>query len=228
MNNDVNGSVTQQEYYLRAHALYNAKEYDQALNVYQTITDKGSATWYNMGNCAFRLGNYTQARVYWKRALRGADSKQRADTLHNLQVLNKKQGIELVDASKFVDRGIQRMQGVPIVYLQMFFLVGWIGLWAYIKRWHTKERYLFFGLLVLVNSFVGVALLYRFVHAQQRTGIVVEQTVTLHAGPNNRYHTVGTIPAITECEVQEVCGEWCKVRSGQLRGWIKKECCELI
>lgn len=228
MNNNMIGSMTQQESFLQAHALYNAKEYEQALDLYKTITDKGCATWYNMGNSAFRLGRYTEARVYWNRALHDATKVQRADIVHNIQVLNKKQGIQLVENNRYLDRGVQQIQAFPIVYLQTFFLVGWIGLWACMKRWHTKERYLIFVLLACLNGLAGVAIVYRFVQMQRQTGIITAHIATMHAGPSERYHAIGTIPEITACEIQEICGEWCKVRSGALRGWIKKECCELI
>lgn len=226
MNDSKNG-MTGQEYFLRAHALYGAKEYDQALKTYQSIAHKGSATWYNMGNCAYQLGNYTDARIYWKRAQRDAFGIQRADILYNIQALDKKIGIDHASSKKFTDYGIDQINAVQIIYLQLFFLIGWIGLWAYVKRWHTKERYLILWFLIALNCFVGAALIYRFFSTQKQIGIVVSQA-TVYAGPDSRYHSVGTINVATECKIDQVHGNWCKVKSGSLVGWVKKDQCEIV
>ncbi len=228
MKNEMKGEGTHQENFLRAHELYMSKNYEQALALYQTIPEKGSAVWYNMGNCAYQLGDYADALLYWKRAEREATGVQRADILYNIQALGKKINVPYEKNNAFVDAGTTWLLGTPLIFMQLFFLTGWIGLWAYIKRWHTKERYLLLYFLIGLNSFFGFALIYRLMYAHRCTAIIATPQAPVYAGPDSRYHTVGSLNAVTECKVKQLCGDWCKIRTGSLVGWVKKDHCELV
>jgi tetratricopeptide (TPR) repeat protein len=228
MNNQKSGEVTPQETILQAHALYKANNYEQALKLYQLIPNKGSATWYNMGNCAYHLGNYMDARLYWKRAERNASHVQRADIRYNIQALDKKVGLQKKETSYAADQGIALILSVPLISMQLFFLVGWFGLWAYVKRWHTKERYIVLYFLIGLNSFLGFAVLYRMLYADSCAKVMITSPASLYTGPNSCYHVVGMLPEATECMVRKTRGDWYQVRSDSLAGWIKKDHCDAV
>jgi tetratricopeptide (TPR) repeat protein len=61
-----------QEVFLKGNVAYLAGNIDGALKLYQTIDPKGPAVWYNLGNCYYRIGNYPEAIVAWRRAQKDA------------------------------------------------------------------------------------------------------------------------------------------------------------
>ena len=77
-----------QENFLRANKYFNKQEYTKALDLYDSISNKGSATWYNMGNCAYKLSKYKDAYVYWRKAQTHANKKEREAILYNIDILS--------------------------------------------------------------------------------------------------------------------------------------------
>jgi len=218
-------SITNKESFLRAHELYNAKEYAQALAIYQSLDNKTAAIFYNMGNCAYKLGQYTDARIYWKRAARNASPTQRADIAHNIQALDQKIGIEHPESNGLLCRGLLYTHSVSLLFLQLLFLFCWFAFFIFMRR--VKKYFLLF-LFIIINSILGAIILYRYAHACSSVGIVTASQITVHAGPDSSYHTVGTMSAPAECVIKQAQGDWYKVKSGILVGWIKKDVCELV
>jgi tetratricopeptide (TPR) repeat protein len=62
-----------EELFLRGNKYYAEKDYNNALETYDMIDQKGCAVLYNMGNCYYRQENYPYALVYWARAEIGAN-----------------------------------------------------------------------------------------------------------------------------------------------------------
>ena len=69
-------SSMEHEEFLRANSLYQQKKYREALKSYELIKKKGPATWYNMGNCYFRIEDYSHAIVCWRRAQKYVSCKK--------------------------------------------------------------------------------------------------------------------------------------------------------
>ena len=63
-----------QEAFLRANDLYEQKRFQSALDLYQTISNKGGAAWHNIGSCWYHLGNYAQAIACWRLAQKNSSS----------------------------------------------------------------------------------------------------------------------------------------------------------
>src|ERR1700722_3305000 len=78
------GNGNNQEIFLRAHKLYEQKEIEQAYALYQSIENKGSAVWYNMGNCNYKLGKFLEAYACWHQAKKNATAKEFQDILYNI------------------------------------------------------------------------------------------------------------------------------------------------
>lgn len=226
MNTD--SRITNQESFLHAQELYTAKEYEKALSLFQAIPDKGTVIWYNMGNCAYWLGRYTDARIYWKKAERTASYAQRLDIQHNMRALNEKIGLIAYRSKGIVEPGLTSVQSSSFFSLQVVWLILWFLLFFYMRQWIRGRRYALILFFVVGNSMCGIAVVYKYIHRCRRVGIVTAEQTSLHAGPDTSYHTVGVVNSPAECIVKQIHGDWYKVSSGVVVGWINKELCELV
>lgn len=76
-----------------ADKAYRAKNYVEALRLYQAMEKKGTVSanvFYNIGNCYYRQNNYPKAILYYSRSLRLDPSD--ADTRFNLRLSSAKIG----------------------------------------------------------------------------------------------------------------------------------------
>src|SRR5581483_4954130 len=84
----------EQEFFLQANKAYEKNEFQEAYNLYNKIEKKGVATWYNMGNCAYKLGNYAQALACWQCSQQGAKPAEFEAINANIAVVEEKLEIE--------------------------------------------------------------------------------------------------------------------------------------
>jgi tetratricopeptide (TPR) repeat protein len=101
--------MTDQQLFEKAASLYDAKEYDQAAALYQTIIGRGyesAAVYYNLGNTKFKAGDLGYAVLYYHRALRLDPGDE--DIMSNLEFAKlfttiQMEGVELNPVSTFFE-----------------------------------------------------------------------------------------------------------------------------
>ncbi len=217
-----------QELFLRGNKAHEQKQWNDALSLYNTIEKKGRAVWYNMGNCFYRLGKFSQAIVCWKRAACGASLIEYDDSMMNIAAAYEKLGNPKED-SLFI--AFERWANVlPTLPLQVLFLLCWYALWI-IGMVGYRRRILFysvmFGLSFLV-IILGNILLTKYYAQKYEKGIVVNNTSQLLAGPHEGYHTIGNVPLADELLVYEKRPGWYKVAGHNAQGWIPSSNVEVI
>jgi tetratricopeptide (TPR) repeat protein len=114
----------QEEIFLRSNALYNQHSYQEALQLYDTLNNKGAAVWYNMGQCSIELQQYGQARLFFERAQGTASRKLYSAIKKNVaDIINH---MHCKEYSCTIDAFIARIQNysrtVPLLLLQLLFL----------------------------------------------------------------------------------------------------------
>jgi hypothetical protein len=215
--------ATDQELFLSAQQLYAQKKYDAAVAAYHTMKVKGPAVWYNLGNCQYHLGQYEQARLYWQVAQCGALACVRKDVAHNTHVLAQK-GYEMpFSLSEYI---AYYSAQIPTLVWQLMVLFAWCML-AYLLYTSAKKRVLLM-ILVCLMMIGCVVLGVRYQESHRLLACVSSPGVTLFSGPDERYHRVGTLDAITTVVVDEVKDTWCKVCYKNLLGWVPIAKIELI
>lgn len=220
----------EQETFLQANKAYEHTEFQKAHDLYNSIKNKGVATWYNMGNCAYKLGNYNQALVYWNCAKLRAQSIEVNAIDKNIDIVEDK--IELKKTQSYMDKllawMIHRVNSVSLLVLQLFFLISWFLLFFFIKRYnHGKNYRLLIGILLLINIVLSLALLQK--HSQlQLTGMIMKDKTLLFAGPHQQFHILNTLPIASKARIIEQQEQWCKIKHACGYGWILSDSIAII
>lgn len=76
-----------QETFLQANNCYKNKEYQKAFDLYNSIACKGCSTWYNMGNCAFKMNKPVDSLIYWRKAQHNATARELQNIEKNINVV---------------------------------------------------------------------------------------------------------------------------------------------
>ncbi len=217
-----------QEFFLQANELYRQKDYQQACELYKKIDHKGPATWYNMGNCAYCVGDTTCALAYWHMASHNASYALRKAIAHNNAYAREQDAT--LPATTLLEEVVNNLCAyssyVSLFMLQIVVLCGWV-VWWYMFT-HHRRRHAVLVILVIVNLISGLLLLTRWWEINRVAACITKPGITLFAGPNECYHTVGTIDEVVYVPVQSIEGEWCQICYKQLLGWTPSAKLELV
>lgn len=203
-----------QEYFLKGQELYEQREYGKALESYDVITNKGPATWYNMGNCAYHMKRYDDACVYWLRARKGATKEQVHNIKTNIDLVSKAIGTSIDVAALETP-----LYYIPLVGLQVLFFALWIlFFWVTTRRHPRKKETLL--LLVLAIILVSYLLVVKYRINHRVYAMVQKDQVAFFAGPNTQYHTLGSLRRYDMVMIDKHADSWCKISCGDQTGWI--------
>ena len=215
---------------LQANKLYKQNKYTEALEAYSVINKNKNTPmlFYNMGNCAYKIGDYVQAIIYWSKAKKGALLSQLGDIEHNIALAYDKLG-----ASQNITFWSKTKDFVAIfslLTLQILFLFLWFLCFVlfYISK---KVGGIKIRIILWVNIFLsfifGVALFVKHKAINYPDAIVKTESV-LFAGPNTQYHHMGKLSVADKVTVQKSYKKWYKVNSEGVVGWMLSENIEVI
>lgn len=217
----INALFGNQEQFIAAHALYDAQQYQKALDGYDAIADKTSAVWYNMGNCAFQLEQYDLAVLYWRKAERGAPAELQKHIIRNMQHAAQ----HIADLHHKQPHAIAHHQlkqwllPFSLLFWQLIFLVLWALFMLACAYYMYRARGLVLAMLFGVVGVSGVLLYHRHTYAAHQYAITLQAT-DLFVGPNKEYHALTQIPSGSEVRLLEHREGWHKVRYRDLVGWV--------
>ncbi len=216
---------TMQELFLRANYLYEQGQFQQALDTYTSLSHKGSATWYNMGLCWYRLGNDAHALACWRHAQVDASFKELRMIDYALNAMQQKQGFDLpaglfFSAGRFLYLWIKSLPPMPV---QLLFILGLCLLFFCQKWWYYGKH----GKSVLVGAtclvLIGIGHFYiQYQDQPGSQGVVIAQSC-VYSGPDIQFHKQGTFDQATEVVIQKAAGNWYKVAQNGVIGWISAD-----
>jgi len=215
-----------EETFLQANQEYQNKQYEKALELYQSIEKKGPATWCNMGNCAFKTKKYIDALVCWRRAKKNASRAELVDLNKNIAAVDQILGRAPKAGSleQFVDDLLGR---VSLFFLQFIFLVFWLVLFV-VLFFTKKYKSVSLSILMPLNLFFGFGLFAKYRLHSNPKAIVVDRAASIFSGPDQKYSVVRKTNLADEVEVAQQRGGWCKVKSSGLAGWMLTDKLEII
>jgi len=211
--------------FLQANELYAQKEYAKALNLYNTIEKKGPATWYNMGNCAFRLGNYVYSLLYWKKAKKEAPFKDMRKIDYNIALAYEK--LDYAKPESWFSFVQNYVNAFSLFFLQILFLILWLIFFVLLfglKRYRTT---LLFVLLVF-NTFLFVAVVVKYRAIVYPKAIVTKPSISVFSGPDENFHVIGNLSLADELQIKKQRNSWYKISYNHIVGWVSADSLEIV
>lgn len=215
-----------EETFLQANNQYQSNQFEQALDLYSSIERKGPATWCNMGNCAFRMKNYVEALVFWKRAKKGASRSELIDLNKHIAAVDQLLGRapKAGGLEQYADRILGRFS---LFSLQLLFLFAWLSLFGFIFFVRVYKP-IFISILLPTSLVFGFATFAKYRLHSNPAAIVIEKSVSLFSGPDQNYPILKKTNLADEVAVLQQRDHWYKVRSDGLAGWMLADKLEVI
>ncbi len=204
---------------------YRAGKYEEALAQFQTELAKTDVdpgvVLYNMGNCAYRLGRYPEALLYYRRAqLR---LPRDPELRFNLSLSESKLGIQVGNSESFAQTWMALPDSfTPSELLWIVFGLQTVSLLGIVFFSRPSLRFLF--VLLLIFALAGAAyLVVTQCFRQSHSGIVLSREVSLRSEPRTDLPAVLTLKAGESVRVEEQSDLWLKIRHEQGRGWTERQ-----
>jgi len=213
-----------QEAFLNANKLCNQKKYKEALNLYTSIEKKGYATWFNMGNCVFCLGNYVDAILYWNRAKKTAPFSKHEVIDYNIAVAHDR--LEVPQKTTCWDQFYDLLNLFSLFSLQVLLLCFWLGFFVSFI-WIKKFRALILSLLLFLSIVLSVILCLKY-RARMYPAALVKSSLSMFTGPNEKYHEIAKLSVADKVVVQKTDKNWYKIKSDGVTGWVLSDGVEII
>lgn len=219
------------EMFLQANDLYKKNEYKKAYDLYKSIPDRVAKVNYNLGNCAYKLGDYGKALLYWRKAERDWNSFDRLELLENIELVKSKlnnnyyaKGGKFFEyLSKFKNYLFSLVRATPLFLVQFLFLLLWFLLFLYIKYLYKKKQKFLIILLFILVTISGVLLVVRYSVYYKRLGIVVSKKALLMSGPGNNFQQLGNLPEGSEVLIQQESDNFYKIKFYRQIGWVNQK-----
>ena len=215
-----------QEIFLQANQAYEQNNSKEAFKLYSSITQKGLAVWYNMGNCCYKLENPVDALVHWRRAQLQHQPELVYAAEHNIQMLAHKVGI--TTSKSLITRlndGLKKisMYGSLLVW-QLGFLIVWMLLFSLIG---FKRRFIFFSINGLCVVMLATLLGLKYSDTHKQYGIMNTET-SVYIGPGEHFSVQSKLQKMQEVIVTKKVDTWHNVSHAGGRGWIPANKISLI
>jgi len=225
----------QKEGLRNAETAYAAEQYDQAIELYESLLNNyGSSAelYYNLGNSYYKSGKIAHAILNYERAIliKPGDSdvrfnldmarQQTVDRIEPLQEFFLKEWIH--SAQNLI--GVDYWAMIGIVGFVLF--IGCLVLFFFSKWMYLKKVGFYLGILL----FVTVIIANIFAHNQKglldsrRGAIIFTPTVTIKGSPDNSGTDLFLLHEGTKVFIRESLGDWRNIQleDGNL-GWINKK-----
>lgn len=219
-----------EEFFLRGNKQYAQKNYSDAFNSYEMVSKKGSAVFYNMGNCCFHNGDYAQALVYWSRAEAGSTAQEYA-----LIVRNKKYVSHLLDQEvnvsaqqKVVDFLQTLLPYISLFFLQFLFLLCWYLFIFVMSKKQIRLRKIIVSNVSAVMIVVGALLQLHYTQQGKQGGIVVKKDAQLLVGPKKGFQTLCPLRYAHNVAIKEKREGWYKIQYADMIGWVEADMVQIV
>jgi len=188
---------------------------------------------YNLGNCAFRKGEYGHAIVFYERARRLAPRD--SDIFENLNFVRQQVNLPKIGTSDDPLSLVVNLRDKlrPDEWLLVAGVVWFLCWLAFgINRWrHGGFRgvAIVFAVLCLVSLWAHMAQVQSTYRTANSAGVIVMQNTPLHRQPRMTSTTAeGTLDAGTYITIAEQRTEWVRIRIDEAEGWVRRAAVEQI
>jgi hypothetical protein len=209
-------SANFEELFLQANNLYRSGKFEEALQAYELIENKGWGVLYNMGACWYHLNNYVEAYIHLRRA-------QKAGGMHDPLVLAALQELSTKFENNRHDVSfMQRLQWwttkFSIQIWQFLVLMSWMMLIVCLRYVRYRKRLISMCItLGLFGSISGLWLRHTY-HVE--TNAIALESAPLLVGKDERFEVLETLRQGQEVTVLAQEMPWLKIKNNGKIGWI--------
>jgi|GEM_PF-3138071 len=205
-----------QEGFLQGNKYFAEGNIQGALESYQEIDNKGPVTWYNSALCHVQQGDYVSALVALRRAQKGASVSILKKINFVLEHVQK--NLALAPDSFFQRLATQAPSYLSFFWMQILCLIVLLGI-VFLTFFHFKKaQWIKFALIITVAGLLYTLCALRWIN-ECTYGIILRES-PLYVGPNEQFHTKGTVSVADYVVVKAQEGSWCKIRERNGIGWI--------
>lgn len=179
-----------------------------------------------LGFCAQQEGALGEAVWYWRCAQQGASFS------HYLALQEAIDGALKAPERSWVSHGELLLVAVPLIWLQLAFLLVWLLLVWSMQGWAEPwRRRLGLTALVLLLLLSG-PVIYRYLH-DRKPACVVMTAASLRSGPAETFVELRSLTPGQQARVEAEFGAteqvaFYKIQTDAIRGWISKKAIKLI
>lgn len=222
------------ERFERAGQEYTQMHYQQAYDLYQEISAPTATIYFNMGNCAFKLGLNGKALWHWRQAEERWGLSSREDLRMNLALVHEKLGHEaekngVLQAGRSVVKTVlSTASGMPLMLVQVQFLLFWTLLFVFVRKFLKQKQHLIIMALCTGVFLNGGLLIYRQIRGMYAHAIVLDKKMTLYAGPGTTYQHIGALVEGREVRIDRQRQDFYKIRAKEQTGWVERKALGVI
>ena len=215
---------------------YQKGDFEAALGNFLEV-EKFGTHWknlYNIGNTHYKLENFTQAKIYYLKALKLNPSKKMIRS--NIKMVNKKFKDEIIDDEpEFIQLIFMKIESVlstNILSILVIILVLSVNLFIFLLIRKKKMKLMIYGVsftmlfLILVSGY----LIFRVNKLNnQNLAVVKVSEANLRSGPAERNTVLYKVHSGLKMRILKINQTWLLVSAeSDVSGWIKKESIEII
>jgi ABC-type glycerol-3-phosphate transport system permease component len=215
-----------QKLFLQANELYSMGKIEEAYNLYKHIKPINQATLFNEGMCAYKLKQYGKALACWRKAERYWSIFNRFDLVRNI-LKAKNRGV-LDEQGKSVSPHIflqalclSLIISIPTIHLQLLVLLLWAFLFVFLRRLYRKKQTFLIFIAFLLLCLSASTLAFKYSLARKRMIVTTLNDVPVFSGPGRNFALLGHLPDAVETAILKESGEFCKIRTSSVTGWIE-------
>jgi tetratricopeptide (TPR) repeat protein len=208
----------------RAERAYRSGQYETASALFDgTRSDptiaRGPAL-YNLGNCAYRLGRYVDAALYYRRAL--VRMPRDPEVTFNLSLAERQMGIE-APARSLVGSVILRAQQLPPeILLLLAAAIQGMGFFGLMRMGRGRRARVAMVLLVLTGVLGTLGLGYDSLFPGPPVAMVLASEITLRPEPHSSLGITLKLEAGAIVRVEEMSDRWARIIHPRGEGWTER------
>ncbi len=196
----------------------------------------------NLGNIAYKNGEFGKAMLYWKRAEMEAGIFSRVNILNRIDLLkqitlNGSFGLFGQDKTykrhfkklKFVkDYFVSIVRTLPYWIIKLLFLFLWIVVFFYIRKLFRSKQKLVILLLFFITCLLGLIFVLRHKLDFKNYGVVISKQVEVFSGLGSGYPVISILPIASVVRIENKANGCYKIRNQRTVGFVDQKCVEKI
>lgn len=228
-------AFAQQTLFDEANSLLSEGNYQQAINMFQSIADDGhesGALWQNLGVAYTRLDSLGKAKYYFLKAEKFSETEQQAETalqFINNQFPRQSAVLPALPWIRFINFLSENIGLQAIAFAALFFL--YLGIASKIGAWFRFDfkktlNYVSYGSIIFSVVLLICSIVIQYQQNRYSTGVMIDREAPVYQRPEDNSTVISTAYEGYKMQVDKTESEnqqsWKYIRlENGMYGWIR-------